>query len=81
MDKSGCYKYKIFEDRYDPVPNLILWDDNRMRMGDTFYSFWEHGRLTPGEAMRREEDNLYRSAKDAADLIDQMKKGQEAQTN
>ena len=52
-----------------------------MRMGDTFYSFWEHGRLTPGEAMRREEDNLYRSAKDAADLIDQMKKGQEAQTN
>jgi hypothetical protein len=79
INKSGCYRYRIFEDRYDPVESLVLWDDNRLRMGDTFYSFWEHGRLTPGEAMRREEENLHRSAREAADVIEQMKKKQDSQ--
>lgn len=44
-----------------------------MRMGDTFYSFWEHGRLTPGEALRREEQNIETAARDAVDRIQKFK--------
>ena len=44
-----------------------------MRMGDTFYSFWEHGRLTPGEALRMEEKNIDLAAREAVDRIEKMK--------
>ncbi len=53
--KSGSYKPLIFEERYNPIEKMILWTDTRMRMGDAYYNFWEHGRLTPREAMRRKE--------------------------
>ena len=56
------------------MPQLVLWDDDRMRMGDTFYNFWEHGRLTPGEVIRREEKNLNDAASEAIDRIEKMKK-------
>ena len=52
---------------------MVLWDENRMRMGDTFYSFWEHGRLTPGEALRMEEKNIDLAAREAVDRIEKMK--------
>ena len=55
MNKSGCYKPLIFEQRYDAIEKNILWTDTRMRLGDAYYNFWEHGRLTPGEAMRRRD--------------------------
>ena len=58
IGKSGCYKQEIWEQRYDPVYKLVLWDQGRMRMGDTHYSFWEHGRLTPAEKMRREDQQM-----------------------
>jgi apoptosis-inducing factor 3 len=55
LDKSGCYRTAIFEERFNPLDRLILWDELRMRMGDAYYNFWEHGQLTPGEYMRRQE--------------------------
>lgn len=67
---------KIWEDRNDPVMTQVIWDDNRLRMGDTFYSFWEHGRLTEAEVMRREEQQLYESAKENADFIQKAKANQ-----
>lgn len=53
--KSGCYRSAIFEERFNPLDRLILWDELRMRMGDAYYNFWEHGQLTPGEYMRKQE--------------------------
>lgn len=73
LSKSGCYKTRLWEERDAPVSQLILWDENRMRMGDTFYNFWEHGRLTPGEALRREEENIDRAAHEAIDRIQKLK--------
>ena len=55
LGKSGCYRPAIFEERFNPLDRLILWDELRMRMGDAYYNFWEHGQLTPGEYMRRQE--------------------------
>lgn len=58
LNKSGCYKTEIWEQRYDPIYKLVLWDEGRMRMGDTHYNFWEHGRLTPMEKLRREDEQI-----------------------
>lgn len=42
-DKFRCFNNEIFDVRFDPVFDLVLWKD-RERMGDTYYNISEDGR-------------------------------------
>jgi hypothetical protein len=66
FNKSGCYRKIFWDQRFEPVTELILWDDQKMRMGDAYFNFWEHGYLTAGELMRREEAEQMRKLEESA---------------
>ena len=63
-NKSACYKQVLFKLRFEPVTQLILWDEHKLRMGDAYYNFWEHGRLTEGELLRRQEQSYQNKIQD-----------------
>lgn len=58
FNKSGVYKKHIWDLRHNPQIEYILWEDDKLRMGDGYYNYWKHGQLTPGESMRQQEEEF-----------------------